>query len=342
MPEKQVLMPRTGTDYRDDQSKMYQWPHPFFVREGDFIEKFWSVSSVLELLESFGRVREMWQAQYCVELTEKARNRQLAERWDAELRKMIEIKPIELLADEKHMTGAGYRELNRYAARGTVVHNAIEEWCYKFDGKPSRIDYMDDVALRNYVTDLITDERNKKDGAFFVDEDFCWLRVRQVMKWLDDHVKQVHLTEAPIFNRTFGYAGTLDLILELKNTWGMWLVDAKTSSSHYDSHRIQLSAYASAEHVGIQHDNTLHPMPHFDRVANLYIGAEKCVLRAWWEDGKGVPIPGDRENDFTAFISLLQYVMPRVTPQLGDDGKKHAINPVTIKACSNGKVRASE
>lgn len=330
---KPITEPRTGTDYRNDELGLYSWPHPFYQKPGETVETFFSVSSVLELLESFGRVRERWLAQHCVHLTELAKAREKFEKWDIEQHKMIEVKPVDMLADFDWMVGAGWRELNRYAARGTIVHSAIEEWVLSFAmGKPFPCDYNDDVELYQYVLDTIKFERQKRDGNFFVEPDWCWLYVRSALAWLDKHVRIVHMAEAPCFNRTFGYAGTMDLIVELYNEPGIWLIDAKSSASHYDSHRIQLAAYSFAEYVGVR--DTLHPMPAFTRVANLYIQPDSARLREWWVDKKLKPVAGAREKSFLAFTSLMQMVMPEVKALVGEDGKSHAINPVTVGSCS--------
>lgn len=367
--------PQTGTDYRDDERGKYQWPHLFWQRPGEPVEEFWAVSTVLELLESFGKVREYWQSGHTVELAELggfvglveiadtildiltkkrpaepgemarllhlAQQQKTYDKWDHDLKQMIAARPVDLITNREWIEGAGWRELNRAAARGTVVHKVIEERSYEIDaGKPG-IDYTDERTVYNYTLELIEDERRKR-GSFFVDVEPCYLYVQQALRWLDMHVKKVHMAEVAVFNRTLGYAGTVDLDVELKNTPGIWRIDAKTSKSHYDSHRIQLSAYYNAEFAAPPNCTELIPLDKPDHVANLYIGTNGAVLREWWTDKHGVVQPDERDKDFAAFFSLLLTVMPRVKKQPGDDGRNHAINPVTVKACSNMPPKASK
>jgi len=368
-------LPTTGTDFRDDELKCYVWPHPFWQRPGDVVEQFPAVSSVLESLESFGKVREVWQSKHTVELGKLANmsglqcmvsilrsvlidkkplnadwrsallevinSQRTYSRWNHEQNCMVEVNPLELLLDRQWIEGAGWRELNRVAARGTVVHDAIEEWVYKFVGGGQMIDYDDERQVWQYTLDIIEDERRRR-GKFYVEPEACWKHVQQALRWLDMHVKAVHMAETAVFNRTVGYAGTVDLDVELKNAEGIWRIDAKTSSKHYDSHRIQLSAYYYAEFAAIMNANSLEPLTKPDHTANLYIGTEGAILREWWTDKKGKVIPEERDKDFAAFSSLLLLTMPRVKPVLGEDGKRHAINPRTIEKCTNRPPRADK
>lgn len=333
-PDQPLRMPSTGTDYTDGDHTKYIWPHPFWQREGGLVEEFWSVTEVLNIMSDFSEAMQYWQAQHVVELVELAKQRKTYTKWDDDAKTMIEANPIELLSDLQWLKGAGYRQLGRAAARGTVVHAVIEEWVYKFVGGNETVDYTDESTVKTYTQETIDDERRRR-GSFFVEWDECWLYVQQALRWLDQHVKRVHMAETAVFNRSLGYAGTVDLDVELKNADGLWRIDAKTSSSHYDSHRIQLAAYDNAELAAVGHGQILEPLPRPDRVANLYIGTDNARLREWWVDKKEVPQPEERLKDFTTFCSLLKVIRPRVKPQKGEDGKFHAINPVTVERCTN-------
>ena len=54
----------------------------------------------------------------------------------------------------------------------------------------------------------------------------------------------VHLTEFQLSHPNFMYAGTADILAEVNDE--LWLIDIKTSSNIYDSHKIQLSMYQRA------------------------------------------------------------------------------------------------
>ena len=60
--------------------------------------------------------------------------------------------------------------------------------------------------------------------------------------------------EMEVYSRDYGYAGTLDAVIELPSK-ELWIVDFKTSKSVYDEYGIQLSAYAHAyQEMGNKYD----------------------------------------------------------------------------------------
>ena len=92
------------------------------------------------------------------------------------------------------------------------------------------------------------------------------------------------MSEASVYNRTDGYAGTLDALLRLSDRAvqqirdsggpdlsGLGLVDYKTNKSGiFPETALQLAAYRHAEFVGLP-DGTETPMPHVDWCAALWI-----------------------------------------------------------------------
>lgn len=80
---------------------------------------------------------------------------------------------------------------------------------------------------------------------------------RQVVQFLEDHSPQFEAAEAPVYNLTLGYAGTLDMILRIGGA--LVVVDAKTtdkgpearSRPPYGEVALQLCGYARAEVLGV-------------------------------------------------------------------------------------------
>ena len=70
--------------------------------------------------------------------------------------------------------------------------------------------------------------------------------VASCVKFLDDWGAIPLVSEATVINRTVGYAGTLDLVAEMRRD--RWLLDWKTGKGVYADSTLQLVAYARAEH----------------------------------------------------------------------------------------------
>lgn len=75
------------------------------------------------------------------------------------------------------------------------------------------------------------------------------------------------LSEATVYNRAKGYAGTLDLVAEIdgKNI----LMDVKTGNNIYPEVALQLCAYKNGEFIGV--GTTEHRLPRIDGAAVLHL-----------------------------------------------------------------------
>jgi hypothetical protein len=261
-----------------------------------------------------------WQSEYTAEIAQAWQARQMVPCWDQDNRCMVERRPPDILLDKHWTKAAGARELRRRASRGTVIHNAIEDWCYG-----QRFDIDDAYEMDNYIGGMIEAE------GMAIKTDYCADYVKQAILWCEAHIEEVIMTEAPVFNLIGGYAGTVDLIAKLKGRDGLWMIDAKTSKDSQPTHAVQQAAYANAELVGIKNTAERVPMPRVDHVANLYIQPEKSTLREW-TDKQDKPGGVILTGDYYCFINLLQ-AYRHLAPTLGEDGKNHTRRPVTVKPC---------
>jgi hypothetical protein len=84
----------------------------------------------------------------------------------------------------------------------------------------------------------------------------------------DMNPKLIH-NEEIVFNKTHGYAGTLDRIYEINNKRA--LVDLKTSKDFYRDMSLQLSAYKHAEFIYTK-DKKIIPFPEMDNIYILLLG----------------------------------------------------------------------
>jgi len=126
----------------------------------------------------------------------------------------------------KWLTGARFDKSGKAKARGTKVHKIIEAYAYG-----QQPDF--DPEFAPYDT--------------------------QIRKFLADYAPVFQAAEAPVYNLTFGYAGTMDLILDIDGV--RCIVDAKTTDKDPDDPEVrslppypevalQLCAYARAEIIG--------------------------------------------------------------------------------------------
>lgn len=111
--------------------------------------------------------------------------------------------------------------------------------------------------------------------------------VEGYVRWLDSVGAEVLLTERPVANRKWWYAGTFDAIVRM---FGMvWLLDWKTSTGVYGDNSCQISAYAQAEFY-LDEDGNEQPMPDIDRLGIVHIRPDGSDLyevqdpEAAWKD----------------------------------------------------------
>lgn len=277
-----------GTDLRDDLTGIYRWPHPDLVEDPAQCVAFPSVTTVLDEFTSGGmRHAEHWfTAEYVHELALAAKAQKPVMVWvdtdNVDGGETVEVAAIDILLNRlpdeygknfgKHwIKKAGPREMRKRANRGSILHDALEEWAYGV-----RIGSSD---VTDYTTHLL------QTKGYTLPTDYCDQYVRQLLLWCDRHIVEVKLAEAVVMSDTYGYAGTLDVVLQLRGyeqlegTDGM--VDAKGSKSDQPSHELQGAAYFYAEHVGIPGTAERVPMPKLDWMANLYVQEDKVTLRHW-------------------------------------------------------------
>lgn len=131
--------------------------------------------------------------------------------------KWQELPPTDAI---KLLKGSPWTKRDDAGVRGAAVHEALEKV----------------VAKKPLPDDLNDDEKACVEGA---------------REFLDGWMGKALASELTVFNRTVGYAGTLDLWC-LDNAGHPWIVDFKTSGSIYTDHAVQQAAYYHAEHAIVQ------------------------------------------------------------------------------------------
>ena len=122
--------------------------------------------------------------------------------------------------------------------------------------------------------------------------------VAQIIEWLQP--EPIHV-ESSLWNMTYGYAGTCDLIAKIDGE--TWLLDWKSSKDVYPDNGLQIAAYSRAE-VIIRPNGTETPMPKIDKFAVCHVPKE----------GKASVVMIDvTDADFKAFCAALAVFEWRAT-----------------------------
>lgn len=99
--------------------------------------------------------------------------------------------------------------------------------------------------------------------------------VNGFFKFVEDFKPKFLFTEQPVFNRTHGYAGTLDAIVRIGRT--NYVLDTKTGNRIYPEVALQLCAYKNAEFIGREGGEEI-PLPPIKKGAVLHLGPNTYSL----------------------------------------------------------------
>jgi hypothetical protein len=100
--------------------------------------------------------------------------------------------------------------------------------------------------------------------------------VEAYAKFLDRFDVQPTLTECPVANPAHGWAGTPDLRAVLGGEFD-YLLDLKTGKGVYESHALQLAAYAHAE-IYLDGDGNVRTWTRPQRVAVVHVTSDSAEL----------------------------------------------------------------
>ena len=100
--------------------------------------------------------------------------------------------------------------------------------------------------------------------------------VEAYARFLDEFDVQPTLTECPVANPAHGWAGTPDLRAVLRGQVD-YLLDLKTGRGVYDSHALQLAAYAHAA-IYLDDDGNVHEWTPPQRVAVIHVKPDAVEL----------------------------------------------------------------
>jgi len=179
--------------------------------------------------------------------------------------------------------------VKKAADEGTQVHDAIERYL-----QGEKILLINEEGYSKYSLDV-------------------WKMILKFHEFWTKHKPTLIESEIHLFSDIYMYAGTCDLIVEIKGE--KWLLDIKTSNSLHTSQELQLAAYAQA--WGELYEEKI------DRIGILWM---KSTKRG--EDKKGEKIQGkgweiyESERTIAENLKIFEYVhelykleYPSPTPQ---------------------------
>lgn len=181
------------------------------------------------------------------------------------------VSPDKAIKDGKYISEAGARFMKAAANRGSVCHHLIGAYAEGAEFDLNEIPEWVEGCIFDHRYSCAVDDVK----PFAVN---LWL-------WLESNKPTVWHSEVPVFNDTYGYAGTCDGIIYLDGK--LWAFDCKTQNSYSAkrSHFAQVAAYARAEYIIADRDMKITSnMPTWENEALpsavLYVTPEKCGLRA--------------------------------------------------------------
>lgn len=198
-------------------------------------------------------------------------------------------------------------------AEWVAEHPDITELLHQHGGTQPLIGFLskipwqqrDDAAVRG--TDVHALAERLIHGEPVDVPDHLTAYVDGYVNWLNEFNPKPLLTERPIGNRRWWYAGTFDLIAELLGE--TWLLDVKTSKRVYGNNAIQLAAYAGAEFY-LDEDGAEQPLPGIDRLGILHVTPYGTTLHpvqadqqeAAWKDWLHIAWVGKAEKRIDAYF----------------------------------------
>ena len=149
-----------------------------------------------------------------------------------------------------HIKNARFRDMQKKADRGTIVHAALESY---LAGSP-----LDSDEVRERLEEKRV-PRNLWNSA--------WKMISGLRAFLDEAEPEIIWSEATVYSRTHGYAGTLDLLARMYvgDSRVPVVLDVKTSKRIYDEVALQLVGYARADFVGLDDGSEVPLLPEGER-----------------------------------------------------------------------------
>lgn len=133
--------------------------------------------------------------------------------------------------------------------------------------------------------------------------------IHQFRRFVEDFNPKFIENEATVFSRTYGYAGTMDAMVEIDGV--RYILDYKTGKNVYPEAALQISAYARADFIG-RKNGVEDPLPEVKRGLILHIRPDKYALH----------YARIARPTFETFLSVLDL------HRWATDGEHHVLGPI--------------
>ena len=218
------------------------------------------------------------------------------------------------IAFYKWLGGKGWDEAEAIKSaagdKGSKVHKAIEDL---IGGKELKMDdkYSDSSGEPSELT---------------VEE---WECIMSFSDWFKETKPKVIQLEQVVYNEKVGYAGTVDMVLEIEGK--KWIVDIKTGQSIWPEYELQISAYKHAMQgidklailqVGYRLNKRKWKLSEVEDKFDLFLSARKI----WENENKDVQ---PKQKDYPTSLSL------NLNANIASDTKESEHSP---KAKTSGKA----
>jgi hypothetical protein len=221
-----MTTPKQARKSSEDGPRTYAWP-PVAPHEFEVI----SVTSALKALPKPFLIG--WAAKMSAEFAVDNLDVLVALKEKGEERAAIDM-----------VKGARFRDMNKKADRGTIVHAAVEA-------------YIAGTQVDKAEVEVQLAEKRVPKAMW----KSAHLMISGVYSYLQDTEPEIYRSESTVYSRTHGYAGTADLFARthVGSSRVPVVIDIKTSKSIYDEVALQLIGYARADFVGLD-DGTEEPL----------------------------------------------------------------------------------
>jgi len=156
------------------------------------------------------------------------------------------------------------------ADEGRQVHDACERFI-----KGEEIHWIDNIGNIKYNLDV-------------------WKMILRFAEFWNRYKPKLIATEYHLFSDKYEFAGTADLIVEIKDE--LWLLDIKTSNSLHTTYELQLAAYATAW-------NETHDVKVI-KTGILWLKAATRTEKEWQGKGWQIKIIDEIEKNFDIFTKV--------------------------------------
>lgn len=317
-----------GTDLRDENG-YYRIPPGIALPKGaEALEGYPSVTTILDTITDFTYPERWWIASEVFEIARAAVSKQPFPVWHPGREELLEVMAGKILLNELDasfgtnagkwwIAKAGGRELKRRGNRGTLIHDAVEDWLLRDMRVP-----WDDIP--DYAVMLAEAREFALSPEYYVGP------VRNAIAFCDRHLdpERFDLCECAAFNFEYGVAGTIDYIGPLRNTDKLlltgaktydenilanaeevrtgivvkdgtkWMLDFKGSKGPKTSHRLQLAGYRKMTHALIRQFKRFEPLPQAERIGNVYVTHDYVHLKEWGAEDDAYTL----EDSWAAFL----------------------------------------